>query len=246
MKNDLDLFICTHDDFDPYPHDDTYKIVAGKNDLKKKYDIPVIIEENEKYTHLQKTINEFTRMWYVYKHVDLKDYVGFCHYRRFFSFYDDIPSVQDILKGHDIVVNNQIKTNMKSQYASCHNESDYNLMVRIVKDLYRISNKEMALYEKSVIPCNIFITNKDMFYRFCEFQSSVIDEFLKQMNFKTYEDVVNHVNKNKHIYTHVSQAYQSRLIAFLIERISTIFFKKYSKNLGFINIKYIKQYQIPY
>jgi hypothetical protein len=104
----------------------------------------------------------------------------------------------------------------------------------------------MALYEKSIIPCNIFITNKDMFYRFCEFQSSVIDEFLKQMNFKTYEDVVNHVNKNKHIYTHVSQAYQSRLIAFLIERISTIFFKKYSKNLGFINIKYIKQYQIPY
>ena len=57
MKNNLNIFISAYTDFAEYPNNKTYKIVCGKGELKNNYSLD-ILEEDSKYTKLNKTMNE--------------------------------------------------------------------------------------------------------------------------------------------------------------------------------------------
>ncbi len=77
-------------------------------------------------------INEFTRIWYVHKNIKLKDYVGFCHYSRFFNFYDNVPDINMLFNTHDIIVKKPTRyalLNILTQYSSCHNISDIQTII---------------------------------------------------------------------------------------------------------------------
>ena len=244
MNENVDIFICTHTDFSEYPRNNVYKIVGGE-ELKNKYDIPVYIEKNGKYTHLQKYINEFTRMHWICHNVKLKDYVGFCHYGRFFNFYDNVPNIDEIFKTYDIIVNKPMYENMYNQYASHHNINDLDNVIKIIKNKYNdITDDDIKSFYKSLYTNNIYIMRRDDFYKYVDFVSSIIDEFIKENNFNTCENIKNHVVNNSGLYINKiftdskSIEYQCRIIAFLIERITTIYYKKYHKNIREFNFIY--------
>ena len=84
--------------------------------------------------------------------------------------------------------------------------------------------------------CNIFIMKKEMFNKYCEFVFGVLDEYNKRMGFKTDLDVFNWVANHMEEYCSnrigmlESVTYQSRIQAFLMERIGNIFYNKHFKN----------------
>ena len=76
-----------------------------------------------------------------------------------------------------------------------------------------------------------------MFFKWCDFVFGVLDEYNRRMGFHTDLDVYNHVVNNMDKYVegkgglpNSSTAYQSRIQAFLMERLTTIFFKQNIKN----------------
>ena len=228
MNENLDIFICTHKDFKDYPRNHVYKILTGHNCLNNTYDLPIYEEGYGKYTYIQKYVNEFTRMHWASENITLKDYVGFCHYTRFFNFYDNVPDVNMLFKTHDIIVKKPTHSslgNIIQQYTTYHNMGDYYIIRKIIHDLHGISYADIERCENYLIPCNIFIMPVNKFGEYVRFVSSIIDEFLKIMQFKSGEDIVQHVKDNWVFYNKFGMTieYQSRIVAFLIERITTIF-----------------------
>lgn len=244
MNNDnLDIFICAHKDFIEYPTHPVYKIVTGVNCLHNEYRIPIIIENDAKYTHLNKCMNEFTRIYYIAHNYDLKKYVGICHYSRFFDFYDNVPNIDEIFKNHDIIIKTPIGTskyNVLLQYAYYHNISDYCIIRDIIRNEYNVSLDEIKKCEDYLISCNMFIMRSDMFKEYIKFVENIIDKYLSFMRFNTCEDIINYVESNTILYykQYLTLEYQYRIPAFLIERITNIFIKMNCKNIydmGFIH-----------
>ncbi len=240
MNNDLDLFICAHKDFKDYPHNDTYKIVTGEGCLHNEYDLPIYIDNDTKYSNMNNVINEFTRYWYVHENLELKKYVGFCAYSKFFKFFDNVPDTTMLFMNNDIIVNKPSYgslSNILSHYSKYHNICDYYITRQIITYLYdNITIDDIKKCENYLIPRNIFIMPSDKFHKYCKFVSSVIDEYMRFMRFDSFDTILRHVKNNWEFYNKNGSTpeYQARIVAYLIERITTIFIKLNFDNIGFI------------
>lgn len=229
--NNLDIFINAYQDFDEYPHTKEYKIITTSPISNK--DIDVLYEQNDDLLPFNKTICEFTRMYYIYKHCDLKDYVGFCQYRRYFDFYDNIPNLDDIFSEHDIITANvsYLDYSIEGHYSVCHNIDDLNLIDDIISNLY---DKDIARKWKIYRHMNVFFTNnmfimqKADFCKYMEWMIPIVNAFIEKHGWKSYDDCVKYVENNKdkylkHFYPNNTIDYQSRMMAYVIERLTSFY-----------------------
>lgn len=169
------------------------------------------------------------------KNVELKDYVGICHYRRYFDFLDDVPNIEEIFKECDAIIRkpHKLPISIKEQYESCHNIEDLNLMGEILKEnfegYYPIYNAFMK--SKYFVPCNMVILKKDDFLELVNFGKEFLKEFLWRTNVDVYKRVFENEEKYvKKFYPNSTHNYQIRMLSFLLERLTNIFiFKKYKK-----------------
>ena len=234
MSNKLNIFICTHKDFSEYPHNDCYKIIAGENDNISDKDIEVLREYDNKYTPIQRSMSETSRIYYIWQNYVNTDYVGICHYRRYFSFYDNTDYINwfisreydknnksvIVVKPDDVVVSNQ--------YETWHNINDYITIKNIIKNKYNLSDSVLNSTEIGFYKCNMSIMHRNDFDEYCKFLFGVLDEFIKFRNFTDMKSIGDYIIKNYLYYSHHgTQTYQERILAFLAERISNIFFKIY-------------------
>ena len=66
--------------------------------------------------------------------------------------------------------------------------------------------------------------NEDFLIKYCEFIFDILLEFDKKYNFKSENDALNYTTK---LFNNITKAFrQSRLHAFLVERLSDIFYVK--------------------
>lgn len=245
MEN-LDIFISVHKPFKEYVSNDVYKIIGVKN---YTYDGKLeSYKDNvgDNISDMNGFFSELTAFYWLAKNYPLKKYVGVCSYRRYFEFLDDIPNIDEIFNEYDIILPKKesvgIKTNILMHYNQFHNIHDLEFVIDIINNIYP-SYKEDAEYviNDSFLYCNnMFIMKRADFINFCEFVFNILFEFLNKKNFKCYNDVYQHVLKNKDLYLKdivlfCDATYQSRIGGFLAERLLTIFVKH--------NFK--KKYEIP-
>ena len=104
----LTIFISAHKDFEtPLFNTSIYKITTDSNQtLKKQYDFDVIYtDKNNELYNLKITLSELTKIYYIFKNYrPLPKYIGFVHYRSFFSFGNNPPDMNQIFKKHDVIV----------------------------------------------------------------------------------------------------------------------------------------------
>ena len=160
-------------------------------------------------------------------------YIGFNHYRRYFNFTDNIPNIDDIFKEYEIILNGAgyLPEGIRQQYCNYHICEKYDEILNIIKDIkpdYYKSALETSNKTK-VYFCNLFIMKKEDFFKYCEFMFDILFEFDRRNNFSSDNDVLNYTKK---IYNDSNMSNrQSRLQAFLSERISSIFFNKNFKKV---------------
>lgn len=225
--NNLNIFICAHKDFNYYPKNkDVYKIITDKGTLNNNYELDIIYEENNKYSILQKSLCEVSRIYYIWKNYKIKDYIGFCHYRRYF---EQIPELNENIT----IVPKKFIFDVYSQYSACHIIDDYILMREIMHDLYNISYDKIKVAESYLYPCNMFIMNKNDFNNYCNFLFSILDKFISIRNFNNMEDIYNYVKQ----FNSSDINYQTRLLGFLSERITSLYIQLFLKNIKEVNIK---------
>ena len=234
MKN-CDIFICAHKDFDNYPNDNTYKIIADKNKLtKEKYSLEIIENTPSKNELFNLSYNEGSHIFYVYNNYVPKKYIGFCHYRRYFDFNENEIDLDKIFQTHDIIIPSKLNfngMNLYDQYGYFHNINDLNIILDIISEDFpsTIYNNVMKYMTMPIlIPYNIFIMKSKDFNDYCDFVFPILKKFDEIKHFKNKNDIDKHISQHADQYLkpfspNNTIEYQSRLEGFLLERLTSIY-----------------------
>ncbi len=239
---DTDIFIFSQNVPKTYPKSEEYKLVTLEP-LTEPCDIPVICvgQYNDPILKMEHAYSECARIHALWKNYPPQKYVGTAHYRRYLDFFSEPINLEEEMKTHDVIFDNfDIGwPSILANYTGCHNVDDLLHCVDIIKREYPefSEDADAVLNSKYFVPCNIFLTTREMFCQWCEFVFGVLDVFNEEMGFKTDLDVCNHVINNMDKYVDKKGGipndrtdYQTRIHAFLSERLSSIFFHKMAKN----------------
>lgn len=255
MKN-LDIFICSHRKFDCPVTNKSYKILSLGDNTELYGDNIIRDDTLDNVTDINLFYSELSGYYWIYKNYKLKDYIGFCHYRRYFNFLDNVPDMKK--ENYDIIVATptNLGTSIYNQYSICHNIEDLNFVIDIIRNKYNVPKDIINnTLNSSYMSCyNMFITSKTIFYEYCDFFFDICNEYLKHYNLKDINDVYKHVENNKDKYLKYNAypvnnvKYQSRIGGFLSERIFNIFIAWKKLNVKEVDViitedKYKKQVQ---
>lgn len=118
------IYICTHKDFDCPVSNEVYEVVnvhdmrMPKNGLRDSF-------YSEILTH--KRMAERRRR--------KDDIIGFCGYRNYFDFMDNVPDLNEIIEKHGCITTEPVVFpggNLRTQYASCLNVEDLDIVTGII------------------------------------------------------------------------------------------------------------------
>jgi hypothetical protein len=176
-------------------------------------------------------MSEWLHLFCLAEKADLKDYVGICHYRRYYNFLDDIPNVEDILKEYDLIIRKPIiiPTTIKNQYKYCHNIEDLDILGDILKEQFKdyYDTYEFFLNSKMLIPCNMFIMKKQDFLNFMKMVKEVVKEFFWRVGVDLEKRIRDNESKYlKHFEPNNTYTYQIRLLTYVLERFTNIYILK--------------------
>ena len=242
MADNLQIYIFTDRKFYLYPNDSFYKLVL-LNDIKTDCTLEKIVcdEQKDEILKMKHAYSEGAGIHYIWKNVELPDYIGTNHYRRFFDFWNKgIPDIEKViekvLEEYGAIIPScnfgDPKITLKDHYERTNNIKDIEIILDIIKNkfpkYYEIAIKQ---YNSNLFyPCNLFILKKETFIEWCEFVFGVLDEYNNIMGFKNDLDILNYVANNLSAYCEQHEGlnstttYQTRIHAFLMERLSTFFF----------------------
>lgn len=232
-NGNLDMFLYSHIPFKPIVTNPAYKVLTCSKDafdtelkILRDYDGDNISDKNLMY-------NEYTGFYWVWKNYPLKKYIGLNHYRRIYTWLDNIPNMDDMFEFFDIVLNKPVKFkdvlhndyDNYTYYSFWHYHKDFELLEEIFREKYpsymdgfeKMKNADY-LYNSSM-----FIMKKETFYGYCEFIFPLLDEFRKRRGFDTSEDAIKWVEDNKEHYIKPYLPYytvnmQARIIGYIAER----------------------------
>lgn len=230
-KDNIDIFICTHTNYNIPVTNDVYKLIScGSNPI----DGAIMDNTGDNISRLNGFYCELTGIYWVWKNWNLKDYVGFCHYRRYFEFLDNVPNMDE--EDCDVIILSPIKLTkpMREMYEEWHNVEDLDLVVDIAKYKYGVYHNE-TLTTDLFNARNMFIMNKDLFNEYCEFLFGVLNDYCVRKGIKSMVDVYCQVLSNPKYGDTNKYKHQARIGGFLAERLMQIWV-----NWKKLNIKTIK------
>ena len=153
-QENLDIFICTHKDFEPVVKSDVYKILDSR-------------EFNANLPLDDKFYSELYHMKYVYDNVNLKKYVGFCQYRKYFPFLDELPDFEKLLSDFDCIITSvmDFDVDLRIQYSTVGNVEDLFIIESIIMNKYPeyYGTAKAYLDGKQLILGNMFIMKSEDF-----------------------------------------------------------------------------------
>lgn len=228
--DNTDIFICTHKDFKPIVKNEVYKVIDSRNIHENYFGVD------------DKFYSELYQYFYIADNYKLKDYIGFCGYRKYFSFMDDIPNMDEVFKENDVIIGKPkaYGTSIRQFYDHCHNIDDLDIVENIIKekyfDYYNIFKRYMN--QKMFIQCNMFIMRREDFLIYIKFIKDVLDEYLKIVGTDIYKRIED--NKDKYLkknYPNNTVEYQYRIGGYLAERLTGVFICKHFKRARAYEIK---------
>lgn len=226
-NNNVDIFIGTQKTFTPAVTNEVYKIIVGNHEIENNSNLELINCKHDS-TLDDRFYSELYMLDYVSKNIELKQYVGFCHNRRYFSFLDGIPNLDELFSEYDAIVAKPkiLKTNVKSQYLTCHNIEDLYIIGGIIAEKYPEQAKMWKNFINGniLIPYNMFIMKREDFKEYIDFIFSILDEYLKivgtDINKRIYDNYEKYIKK---FYPNNTVEYQYRIGGYTAERLSNLF-----------------------
>lgn len=237
----LDMFIGTYKTFTPIVKNPVYKIIYGNHN----------IIENDTLKHIKcvsdeplddKFYSEIYMLKNLPKDYDLAKYVGFCHYRKYFDFFDNIPDLDSLFNEYDAVMADPtvFKTNIKNQYAKYHNIEDLEIVEDIIKNDFSeyYESLENVLNRDYLYCLNMFIMKKEDFNNYIKFIDSVLQKYIERVGV----DIKKRIEDNKEKYLkdfspNDTVDYQYRIGGYLAERLTNVFAEKHFKNIKTYKVK---------
>ena len=231
-KNNLDIFVCSHKQFKKHFTNVLYKTLSLGNNTELYGDDIYRDDSGDNISDMNGFYSELTGIYWIWKNYNIKDYVGICHYRRYFDFWYNSP---DDSEDWDVILPSieVFPETVYQHYAKHHNQKDLKCICDIMIEKYGVSVEiinDVFNNQNGMYAYNMFIFNKTIFNEYCEFIFGILNDYLKYHNISNMDDVYNMVESNKNDYLKDNYPnntikYQSRIGAFLAERLMNVFVK---------------------
>ena len=239
MNDNFKIYVCCHKDFELNLKNKVYEPIISKN-----------INNDTWVNGLKGSFySEIMSYFYIAENYELLDYIGFCQYRRHWSFEDNVPNVEDMFKQAEVFVIRpfELEGNTYGQYDFYHNVEDLKIAADIV--INKFLDYENALLSflngKYIFPYNMFIMKKEDFLRYINFIKTILDEYLNVVGL----DIEKRIKDNEDKYfKHIEELpqndtleYQYRIGGYLAERLTNIFIIKNFNTIGAFDVNIIEE-----
>ncbi|MBR3051261.1 MAG: DUF4422 domain-containing protein [Selenomonadaceae bacterium] len=185
VRADFKIYIVTHKDAKLETLPAGYEIIHAGHAIAKK-DFGYLVDDiDDNISSLNLYLNEITALYWLWKHTR-QSFIGFCHYRRFFTTDGEnfltTDSAREILRDSDIIVNDckfgyialrDWKTLLSTRPLAEH------VIATIRKHIARRQPDYLAAYDRvndsfGVYCYEIFITRREIFNAYCAWLFSFI------------------------------------------------------------------------
>lgn len=220
------IYVCTHTDFKAVVSNPVYETVDARQWNDDRCDNGL---HGSFYSEL-----------ITYKHIaereDLPEYVGFCAYRKYFSFMDNVPDMDQLFREYDAVATTPLRFGygVREQYARCHNVQDLDIVGGIIRrdypDFFQSYDRSLRLHE--LYACNMFIVRREDFKWMMKMVFDILDKYLEVVGYGIEERIKAYPQKY-----HLGRprtgvvAYQYRIGGFIGERIVNALLRYRFKNI---------------
>lgn len=154
---------------------------------------------------------ELTATYWAWKNLKGVDYIGLCHYRRYFNFHTkglffseyqivkteeikklnlDLPDIEKELKHYDVILP-KIKyypTNLFRDYSHCHNSEEMRFLIKVIKQDYPDYYPALSQTLKcnKLLHCNMFIMTWQQFDNYASWLFDVLGTLDKMFKVAHY------------------------------------------------------------
>lgn len=150
---------------------------------------------------------ELTGVYWVWKNVRTTDYVGICHYRRYFCTEEGrIFNEKDylsILRDYDIIVSKKLKLNFSyfDGYECNYNIFDLVTTGEVIREKYPeyYDNFERLVHENGTYFGNMMVCDKKLYDEYAAWLFSIFAEVEKRIDASSYDDY------HKRVYGFISE-----------------------------------------
>ena len=247
----LGMFICSHKPFRPLPQaesrPDMYKIITNCDDPfpSTRLDLLRVNKMECEYGSEQNLcLNEWRMINALYYYKKLPEYIGICHYNRYYDP-DDIEECKKRLSnansGCKIGIGVPFKYAIfqgeeratEKFYGYWHNIDDFNALKAVIQELHpndMYAFEEMANADY-LLASALMILRKEDFYDLCEFNFEVYDALMERYGFKNDQDAMDYVTNHKDAYIKPNTDFyqdlekSSRIIGYLLERSTNVWLR---------------------
>lgn len=180
---------------------------------------------------------ELTGLYWAWKNLDC-DYIGLCHYRRYFATNTRSKDKKEILlhksdyekllKQYDILLpkkrNYYIET-VRSQYEHAHKKSDLDEVEKIVRELYPEYSEAFTtvMNRRTLHIFNMFVMKKEKFNEYCKWLFDILFELEKRIDITDYDP------------------YNARVFGFLSERLFNVWLEKQQLKIKEIPVVFLEK-----
>ena len=146
--------------------------------------------------------SEVYHIYDIWKNEKLSDYIGICHYRRFFDFNYD--KLDEIFNNYDIILPNTYDFGISVYKQYCRNFDPNNIKIlgAIIKKYYPDYLESFCDFfnQNNIHANNMMITSKKIYNDYCTWLFDILNKFSKYCKFNSMDDVREYIMKNDHAY----------------------------------------------
>lgn len=193
-KGILQIYVCTHVPF-RVPEDPIYRPLQVGRALRP--DLGYLRDDTgDNISRLNFLYSELTGLYWIWKNVRGAEYVGLCHYRRYFltaeghimSRADFLP----LLSRYDVIISQPVASDMsyREVYAQAHNAGDLEAVREAAVSLYPgcAPILEEVLAGHRLYCGNLFVTSKRLFDEYAAWLFDVFHEAEPKIHTEGYDD----------------------------------------------------------
>lgn len=134
---------------------------------------------------------ELTAQYWAWKNLNDIEYIGLCHYRRYFMKQFTFENIDKEIEGYDIILSNKyyLNQNILSFLSDSLTPEDVDLfflyMSQFCKNNFKIF-KQFYINQNWYNPSNMFVCKKQLFNEFCEWQFKILNDLFQIIPISPY------------------------------------------------------------
>ena len=176
----IKILVAQHKEAEVYKNEVYTPIHVGK--AISKIDLSIIGDNTgDNISHLNPFYCELTAQYWAWKNITDIEYIGLCHYRRYFKTEFTASNIDHEMEGYDIILPRRVilRHNLLNWYSIGNNPEDATIFHLYMSQLFKDdieTYRNFYMRQNWINPANMFVCKKTIFDKFCKWQFSILKD----------------------------------------------------------------------